>query len=202
MDNEILSHVFEPFFTTKEESKGTGLGLTTVYGIVKQSKGIISLKSEPGEGTTFEILLPRSTMSGDTAGRRKKSAQSTGGTETILIVEDNTYVRGLAVTALKGYGYTILQATGGIEALRVCSEHSRKIDLLITDVVLPRMSGPQLAERLEGKCPGLHTLYISAYPEEVIAQYGIFDSLINLLEKPFSPSTLAHKVREVLDRDD
>ena len=201
MDDETLSHVFEPFFTTKEESKGTGLGLTTVYGIVKQSKGVISLKSEPGEGTTFEILLPGSTMAGDTAGRRKKRAQSARGTETILIVADNTYVRGLAVSALKDCGYSILQASGGIEALRVCSEHSRKIDLLITDVVLPRMSGPQLAGRMEDKYPGLHTLYISGYPEEVIAKYGIFDSLINLLEKPFSPSRLAHKVREVLDRD-
>ncbi|HOO46729.1 MAG TPA: PAS domain S-box protein [Deltaproteobacteria bacterium] len=201
MDEETLSHVFEPFFTTKEESKGTGLGLTTVYGIVKQSKGCISLKSEPGQGTTFEIYFPRIAKAREVTTGKKERIEPTGGTETILIVEDNAYVRDLTVTALKDYGYTILEAEGGIEALRLCSRHEGSIDLLITDIVLPRMSGLQLAENLEQTYPGLKTLYISGYPEEVVAHYGIPDAGRNLLEKPFSPSKLAHKVRDVLDRN-
>ena len=201
MDEETLSHVFEPFFTTKEESKGTGLGLTTVYGIVKQSKGCISLKSEPGQGTTFEIYLPGVAKTREVITGKKERIEPTGGTETILVVEDNIYVRELTVTALKDYGYTILEAESGIEALRLCSRREGSIDLLITDIVLPRMSGLQLAENLEQTYPGLKTLYISGYPEDVVANYGIPDARTNLLEKPFSPSKLAHKVREVLDRN-
>jgi len=201
MDEETLSHVFEPFFTTKEESKGTGLGLTTVYGIVKQSKGCISLKSEPGQGTTFEIYLPGVAKAREVITGKKERIEPAGGTETVLVVEDNIYVRELTVTALKDYGYTILEAESGIEALRLCSRHEGSIDLLITDIVLPRMSGLQLAENLEQTYPGLKTLYISGYPEDVVANYGIPDARTNLLEKPFSPSKLAHKVREVLDRN-
>jgi len=202
MDDEVLSHVFEPFFTTKEENKGTGLVLTTVYGIVKQNRGAISLKSEPRGGTCFEILLPRSTGTGKKVAGEKKRTKSAGCTETILVVEDNTYVRDLVAATLKDYGYRLLKAKGGIEALSECSEQTAPIDLLITDVVLPRMSGPQLAARLKEEYTGLKVLYISGYPEEIVSQYGVFNSLINLLEKPFSPSSLAHKVREVLDSDE
>ena len=199
MDEETLSHVFEPFFTTKEETKGSGLGLTTVYGIIKQSKGWISLKSEPGEGTTFEIYLPRTAKARDLSIKKKERLAPAGGIETILVVEDNTYVRDLTVTALKDYGYTILEAESGIDALNLCSEKGSSIDLLITDIVLPRMSGLQLSQRLEERYRDLRTLYISGYPEEVVAQYGVVDNGNNLLEKPFSPSTLASKVRELLD---
>ena len=198
MDRETWSRVFEPFYTTKEPGKGTGLGLATVYGIVKQSGGYIWVESELRQGSTFTVYLPRVAGPASALPRRPEPATaSTGGTETILLVEDDDAVRQMTREVLEAEGYQVLAAAGSRDALRLSQGHSAPVHLLITDVTMPEESGPQLAQRLGRLRPEMKVLYISGYAETVIAHHQIPTSL--LVEKPFSPDVLAQRVRELLD---
>jgi PAS domain S-box-containing protein len=201
MDKETQSRIFEPFFTTKEVGKGTGLGLSTVYGIIKQSNGFIWVYSEPGGGTTFKIYLPRVEEEGESVKKEITPMGSLRGSETVLIVEDDDALRNLARLILQPQGYSILEAQNGEEALRVSEGHKGPIDLMITDVVMPGMSGPKLAEALLPLRPDMKVLYVSGYTDNTIVRHGMLDSDLSFLQKPFSPETLARKVREVLDEE-
>ena len=198
MDAEIMIHLFEPFYTSKATGKGTGLGLSTVYGIVKQSGGEIVVESEPGSGATFHIYLPRVSGVTDTAHPRPELVVRSG-TETILLVEDEPGVRQLVREMLHQLGYTILEAGSGAEALRIFAQHQGRIDLLLTDVIMPHMSGRDLAERLRTVRPALKVLYISGYTDDMLAHHGVLEPNVYLLPKPFAPDELAKKLREVLD---
>ena len=199
MDEETLSKVFDPFFTTKEEGKGTGLGLSTVYGIVKQSKGNIWAYSEPGKGTTFKIYLPRVEKDAVEKEEVEATAESLTGSETILVVEDNEMVRDLAQTILQHYGYSVLTAQDGEEAIKVSKEHDGPIDLILTDVVMPKMSGREVSERLNALRPDMKVLYMSGYTGNAIVHHGVLDREMRFIQKPFTTESLARKVREVLD---
>jgi len=198
---EVKEKVFEPFFTTKERGKGTGLGLSTVYGIVKQSGGNIWVYSEPAHGTTFKIYLPRVEEDLDTLYGRDETDFLPRGSETVLLVEDEPSVRDLAHRLLNQAGYKVLEAANGEEALRVVQEHiGEKIHLLLTDVVMPQMGGKELANQLKNLRPDVKVLYTSGYTDDAIVHHGVLDPGTHFLQKPFSPKTLTHKVREVLDR--
>ena len=199
MDEDTQSHVFEPFFTTKEKGKGTGLGLSTVYGIVKQSGGCIEVESKPGRGATFKIFFPR--IEGVSQGTETASVggESVKGRETVLLVEDEPGVRRLVNETLRLHGYTVLEARHGIEALLTGAKHAGPIHLLLTDVVMPQMSGPEVAEKLATVRPDVKVLYMSGYPDHPAFSKGGIDTEHSFLQKPFTPSTLAQKVREVLD---
>jgi len=199
MGPEVKSRVFEPFFTTKEQGKGTGLGLSTVYGIVKQSGGYIWVYSEPGKGTTFKIYLPASTEAAEAAKKTEERLRVTGGPETVLVVEDNDSVRSFVRGVLESRGYTLLEAGGGEEALKLIENHPDPIHLLLTDVVMPRMSGPELAAHLAPLHPEAKVLYMSGYTDNAIVQHGALDAGTHFLQKPFVPETLARRIREVLD---
>jgi len=198
MDEETRSRVFEPFFTTKEQGKGTGLGLSTVYGIVKQSGGQIWVYSEPGRGSTFKVYLPRA-VGAAAAAPGPADERSLRGSETILIVEDEPVVRGLVLEILQRQGYRVLEAQDAAAARRICEGHAGTIDLLLTDVVMPRMNGRELAEALLGQRPAMRVLYMSGYTDDAVVLQGILHDGANFLEKPFRPDSLARKVREVLE---
>jgi PAS domain S-box-containing protein len=202
MDPHTLSHIFEPFFTTKEPGKGTGLGLSTVYGIVQQSGGSIWVYSEPGRGTTFKIYLPRIEEPLDEAGERRIESDNPRGSETILVVEDDEIVRKLTCQALRRYGYQVIEAANGIEALLSCEKHPEPIPLMITDVVMPQISGPELATRLRLLHPETQVLYISGYTDDAVVRHGLLDAALYFLQKPFTPGALVHKVRDILDQAD
>ena len=198
MDMSVRAHLFEPFFTTKEVGKGTGLGLATVYGIVKQSGGYISVYSEVGRGTSFKIYLPRI----DTPAASQSSATKDRldrGTETILVVEDEPAVLSLSRRALEAQGYVVLAASDASDAMRVVERHGGTIHLLLTDVVMPGVSGRELADRLASQRPGIRVLYMSGYPGDAVVQHGALPHGSAFLQKPFSPDGLARKVRDVLD---
>ncbi|HEX4634350.1 MAG TPA: response regulator [Gemmatimonadales bacterium] len=198
MDQATQARVFEPFFTTKEVGKGTGLGLATVYGIVKQSGGFIWLYSEPGEGATFKVYLPR--VDALAAGAAPAAAEGTlAGTETILLVEDEDAVRTLTQRALEGQGYTVLAAKHGADALTIADGYPGTIHLLISDVVMPKMNGPEVAAGLTKRRSAIRTLFLSGYPGEAISRRGSLDEGVAFLQKPFTIEGLARKVREVLD---
>ena len=199
MDAETKAHIFEPFFTTKELGKGTGLGLSIVYGVVKQSNGYILAYSEPGQGTTFKIYLPRVEESPDTMASRAPKLLLVGGTETILLVEDESSLRSIARAFLEGKGYTILEAQSGQEAVEIARQHRGQIHLLLTDVIMPGMSGRELAEALAGSRAGIKLLYMSGYTDELVKQHGILNPGLQLLEKPFTRESLLSRVRAVLD---
>ncbi len=199
MDDEIKQHLFEPFFTTKERGKGTGLGLATVFGIIKQSGGHIWVYSEPNRGSTFKIYLPRLVESGAARRQRQPSKELPRGGETILLVEDEPGVRDLSMRVLRRQGYNVLQANNGEEALQKVREYQGRLDLLLTDVIMPRMSGKILADKLRAISPQTKILFVSGYTDSVMTQQGILDSTVMFLAKPFSPTDLARKVREVLD---
>jgi two-component system cell cycle sensor histidine kinase/response regulator CckA len=198
MDESVQRHIFEPFFTTKEMGKGTGLGLATVYGIVKQSEGYITVDSRPGQGATFKVFLPRVEGLAETAARTQALAASARGSETILLVEDEVSVRRLARRVLHGQGYTVIEAATGREALRLASEHPGRLHLLLTDVIMPGMSGPELAERLIREQAQLKVIYMSGYADEALGHHGILEDGVDFLQKPFSPQDLARRVRERL----
>jgi PAS domain S-box-containing protein len=198
MDAETLELVFEPFFTTKEKEKGTGLGLATVYGIVRQNNGFISAHSEPGKGTTFELLFPR--FAGTVGKPSKKLEQPvSGGTETVLIAEDEQQILLLAKEMLERHGYHVLAGCGPEEALQLAESHPDGIHLLLTDVVMPSMDGKELEGRVTRIHPGIKTLYMSGYTANVIAEYGVVEQGLHFIQKPFTVQDLASKVREVLD---
>jgi two-component system cell cycle sensor histidine kinase/response regulator CckA len=199
MDQETMSHLFEPFFTTKEQGKGTGLGLATVYGIVKQNNGFINVYSEPGHGSTFKVYLPRAEGVTPGEGAEVEAAAPRGGTETVLVVEDEAAILELAKESLEELGYTVLTASSPEEALRTSKERGAPIDLLITDVVMPGMNGRELARRLGAARPELKCLYMSGYTADVIAHRGVLEEGVSFIGKPFSLTVLAKKVREVLD---
>jgi two-component system cell cycle sensor histidine kinase/response regulator CckA len=198
MDPETAAHLFEPFFTTKEVGKGTGLGLATVYGIVKQSDGYIMVYSEPGHGTTFKIYLPR-VAAAEPAPPPALRPTVTRGSETVLVVEDEEAVRSLSRRALEAGGYTVLAAADGADAVRLVERYGGPIHLVLTDVVMPGMSGRELADRLVQRRPGLRVLYMSGYPGDAIVHRGALDPGTAFLQKPFMPDDLTRKVREVLD---
>jgi signal transduction histidine kinase len=200
MDRETLSHIFEPFFTTKERGRGTGLGLSTVYGIIKQSGGFIWAYSEPGEGTTFKIYLP--TVSGHAGSGQQEPAPADKlkGSETLLIVEDDDTLRNLACKVLERRGYKVLLASRGEEALTVSEQYDGAIHLIVTDVVMPGMNGRELAENLQSLRPDMRVLYMSGYTDDAIVRHGVLRPGVNFIEKPCTPENLAQKVRKVLDK--
>lgn len=200
MTADTQARIFEPFFTTKELGKGTGLGLSTVYGIVKQSEGSIWVYSEVGSGTTFKIFLPRVDEVALSENLRQKSRSAPGGSETVLLVEDEDIVRALSTEILERCGYRVVTAADGQEGLRVCKEFEGRIDLMITDVVMPHMSGRELAEHLARLRPDTRVLYMSGFTDDAIVRHGVLDEGVSFIQKPFSPDSLAIKAREVLDR--
>ncbi|MEW6079983.1 MAG: PAS domain S-box protein [Thermodesulfobacteriota bacterium] len=198
MDKETLGNLFEPFFTTKSADEGTGLGLSTVYGIVKQNNGVVNVYSEPGQGATFKIYLPRYTGKAEKIEEVKSEIIPRGKGETILIVEDEAAVLKLAGKVLTGLGYNVIKATSPEAALKMAEENSGTIDLLMTDVIMPEMNGRELAERLRVQYPGLKIMFMSGYTANVIAHHGILDKGVHFIQKPFSKQDLALKVREAL----
>jgi CheY-like chemotaxis protein len=197
MSAETLEHIFEPFFTTKETGKGTGLGLATVSAIVEQSGGHVRVESAPGEGSTFRIYLPRAT------GRPVEAMappllSDLRGTETLLVVEDSESVRRLLRRYLERHGYTVIEASSGVDALRAMRHHEGPLDLLIADVVLPKMDGRALARQLERERPGLRVLYMSGFSDDALSDHDVFDHEVRLLQKPFTPPELLRQIRTVL----
>jgi len=199
IDRAAQARLFEPFFTTKEFGKGTGLGLATVYGIVKQSGGYIWVYSEPGQGATFKVYLPRVEPAGEPVAAPQPPARALGGTETILLAEDEAAVRTLARRILEKHGYKLLLAATGRDGVQVAEQHGAPIDLLVTDVVMPEMGGRELAQRLTARQPGLKVLFLSGYTDDAIVHHGVLDAGVAFLQKPFKPDDLVRKIRAVLD---
>ena len=201
MDAATQGRIFEPFFTTKDLGKGTGLGLATIYGIVMQSQGVIMVDSAPGQGSKFTIYFPKSEITAeDHEADQSSQAQPAIGSETILVVEDQDSVRGFLRNLLRLYGYEVLEASGGSEAIAICREHAGKIHLLVTDVVMPGMSGRELVERVGAEHPAMKVLLISGYTDDPSIQSGGAQAGIAFLQKPFSPITLTQRIREVLNQ--
>ncbi len=199
MDKHVQSQIFEPFFTTKGKGKGTGLGLSTLYGIIKQSNGYIYVYSEPGEGTTFKIYLPMVTGKVESRRREQLSEENLSGTETILVAEDEEEVRQLVRKTLQEKGYTVIAAPHGEEAVQLFNSYNGKIDLILTDVVMPKMSGRELANRIRSAHPDMNILFMSGYTDNAIVNHGILDKETNFIQKPFTPKSLLNKIRTVLE---
>jgi CheY-like chemotaxis protein len=207
MDPETLSRAFEPFYTTKDRAQGTGLGLAVSYGIVKQAGGYIWATSEPGKGSAFQILLPRSTGEEAPIGAEVRSLEAVAetdgcGGQTILLIEDEPLVRDLAVEVLRSRGYRLLTAQDGEEAISIARAHPGEIHLTLTDVVLPAMSGKEVARRLREARPDLKVLFMSGYAEEQVVHRGVVEEDVFFLAKPFTPAALADKVRAVLSESE
>jgi len=200
MAPDVLAHVFEPFFTTKGPGKGTGLGLSVVHGIIKQSGGHLEVKSELGQGTTFQIDLPAATDANKTEKSSERRQPIARGTETILLVEDEHAVRALTQRALQEFGYRVLAAAHGPEALEIADRHAGKIDLMLTDVIMPDMGGRKVAEILQSRYPHIKVIYCSGYTDDDIVRRGVLQEDVPYLQKPFTLAALSHKIRAVLDR--
>jgi CheY-like chemotaxis protein len=200
MTRDVREKLFEPFFTTKEKGKGTGLGLPSVYGIVKQSGGFVWVYSEPGKGTTFKVYLPKSEETRSTS-RNTPTRNRKIGSETILLVEDDDEVRSVATRILRRNGYRVLEAGNGADALRVCEEEDEPVDLIVTDIVMPEMNGPELAEKIREKQPDARILFTSGYTEDAVIRQSFLHPGEAFIEKPFTPASLAKKARELLDPD-
>jgi len=200
MGEEVKAHIFEPFFTTKESGKGTGIGLSTVYGIIKQHQGFLDIDSEPGTGTTMKIFFPRVPQGAD-LNEAGAFPAIPGGDETVLVVEDSDPVRNIEVKILKKLGYRVLEASNGDEALRVSREHAGDIHLLLSDMIMPLMNGRELQLILQGERPGLKVLFVSGYLDDRYQWNEVQKEKIPFLQKPFTHETLAQKVREVLDME-
>jgi CheY-like chemotaxis protein len=199
ISEDMQEQIFEPFFTTKEVGKGTGLGLAMVYGVVKQSGGYVWVDSEPGQGACFTIYLPR--VKGTIAPAMSAEAERLPlGTETLLVAEDEKALREMICGNLRSLGYTVLEAESGQQALSIASQHEGHIDLLITDLVMPKMSGRELSEKLGSLRSDLKTIYMSGYTDDAVVRHGISGLGVTFLQKPFSLDTLAHKVRDTLGR--
>jgi CheY-like chemotaxis protein len=200
MTREVREKIFEPFFTTKGLGKGTGLGLATVYGIVKQHRGHIEVESAPGEGTTFRLYFPAA----EAQAEEEKRVSAPGspmerGTETVLVAEDEDGVRDMIVATLEPLGYRVFPAASGEEALRIAEANPEdSIDLLLTDVILTGMNGRELAETLADRRPGMRVLYMSGYTDDIIAHHGVFDPGVAFFTQPFTPGELATRIRSVL----
>jgi two-component system, cell cycle sensor histidine kinase and response regulator CckA len=201
MDRETLTHLYEPFFTTKEMGKGTGLGLATVYGIVKQNNGFINVYSEPGQGTTFKIYLPRYKEKAEAVAQTTLIQPAARGLETILLVEDEAAILAMTRTMLERLGYTVLPANSPGEAIQLAESHTGQINLLLTDVVMPEMNGRDLARHLLSLYPDIKPLFMSGYTANVIAHHGVLDEGVQFIEKPFAKKDLAAKIREVLNQN-
>jgi PAS domain S-box-containing protein len=199
MGPEVLSKIFEPFFTTKPVGVGTGLGLSTAHGIVKQSGGHIEVYSELGQGTTFKVYLPRVEAPSDAEPHATCSAGASRGRETVLLVEDEEAIRRVLSATLRERGYTVLEVSDGSQAIAICERRGQPIDLLITDVVMPLMSGPELVRRVRATHPTLPTLFVSGYTERALLHQGLREAHAVFLQKPFTPDLLARRVRDILD---
>lgn len=199
MDQETLDRIFDPFFTTKELGRGTGLGLSTVYGIVKQHGGHITVHTEIGMGTTFRVYFPRSRR-GVGAEEEHVAHRPVRGSETVLIVEDQEQTRAVTCSMLERYGYRVLQAADAESAMNLEASHDGPIHLLVTDVVMPGMNGKELCERLLGRRRGVKSLFMSGYTTNEIGRHGVLDQGVNFIQKPFSLTSFISKVREVLDQ--
>jgi two-component system cell cycle sensor histidine kinase/response regulator CckA len=197
MSRETQNRIFEPFFTTKEKGQGTGLGLSTVYGIVKQSGGAIWVYSEEGRGTTFKIYMPR--VNGLVESSAPASVGNGRGKETILLVEDEASVRAVASRVLRRSGYRVIEASNGVEALRQCEDRGTDVDLIITDIVMPEMGGFELANRVRRARPGARILFTSGYTEDAVLRRSFVEPGEAFLEKPFTPADLAQRARQLLD---
>jgi two-component system cell cycle sensor histidine kinase/response regulator CckA len=199
MDTETQTRIFEPFFTTKDKERGTGLGLATVHGIIRQSEGFIWVYSEPGQGTTFKIYLPEAQEKLPEQGQASAPTASWQGQETVLVVEDEELVRRVARRILQNYGYIILEASTGREALVIGEEYPGPIHLLLTDVMMPEMGGKELVDRWKDQHPETQVIFTSGYTENAIVHNGNLDPDIHFIQKPYRPNALARMVREVLD---
>jgi CheY-like chemotaxis protein len=198
MTPDIVSHIFELFFTTKGVGKGTGLGLAMVFGIVQQCGGCIHVYSEPGLGTTFKIYFP-AVSDRETHDPVTGAVSGLHGTETILLVEDEDGVRRLAMLTLQKYGYHVLVAADGREALKLISDYSGHIDLVLSDVVMPNISGPEMVEILRDRFTQIKVLFMSGYTDDSVVRHGLLDSQVSFIQKPYTPTRLARKIRDVLD---
>ena len=199
MDASTRARVFEPFFTTKEQGKGSGLGLATVYGMVKQSRGYIWVDSEPGRGATFKAYLPATAQPSGAQAPANEAGDAVG-SETVLLVEDEDAVRALAREVLRRHGYVVLEARHGVDALRVAERHADEIHLLVADVVMPHMSGRELAERLATVRPAMKILFMSGYADHTLVHDDVTPNA-GFLQKPFTPEVLARRVRRILDAE-
>jgi len=199
MDPKTVEQIFDPFFTTKEMGKGTGLGLAVVYGIVKQSGGYIGVESAPGSGTTFDILFPREATDPAAPSDEPETITTARGSETVLVVEDDATLRSLVERILRDAGYTVRAAASGDEAVVLLRGQTVPVDLVLTDVVMPGMSGRDAAEQLLAIQPGLRVLYMSGYTDDVLSQHGVLEEGLHLIFKPFTAAQLTQRIREVID---
>jgi CheY-like chemotaxis protein len=199
IDEQTLEHIFEPFYTTKERGKGTGLGLATVYGIVQQSNGYVWVYSERGQGTTFKIYLPQVDRTGRDVDDDSSAEREKQGSETVLVVEDENTVRLVTVSNLRKGGYVVLEARDGEEALRIAANYGGSIDLVLTDVVMPRMNGPEMLRRLQERFPAIKSVFMSGHVDDTLVHRGVIEEGLPFIEKPFNREQMAKRIRAVLD---